>query len=188
VETSKYRKNLKTRRRKIYAMLVKSHQDYKQEIGVIESINDTENGGEMEEGANVRTQNKQTKCVEKVKDSSIVFEARLLACMEKLVDKMTKMESGFEDMENNIKEGVRETLAKFARDSKCKMDQRIESVNDEVDVISEPTHGHIQPSTDTVKCNSLNFETQIKYQSNSCHNEENVKEPEHSCGTSARTY
>jgi hypothetical protein len=81
-------------------------------------------------------------------------------------------------MENNIKEDVRETLAKLARDSECKMDQRIESVNDEVNVISEPTHGHVQIPTDTVKCNeSDNFETQITPQLNSCDSEENVIEP-----------
>jgi hypothetical protein len=37
----------------------------------MEGNNDTETGGEMEEGANVRTQNKQTKYVEKAKDSTI---------------------------------------------------------------------------------------------------------------------
>jgi hypothetical protein len=68
---------LKTRKWKIrvYARLVKSHQYYKQEIEVMEGNNDTENGGEMEKGANVRTQIKQTKYVEKAKDSTIDTQA-----------------------------------------------------------------------------------------------------------------
>jgi hypothetical protein len=89
--------NLKTRKWKIYARLVKSHQYYKQEIEIMEGINYTENGGEMEEGANVRTQNKQTKYVEKVKDSTTDTQAMWLTFMGKMEDRMMKWDSQFED-------------------------------------------------------------------------------------------
>jgi hypothetical protein len=148
----------------------------------MEGINDTENGGEIEEGANVRTQNKQTKYVEKVKDSTIDFEATLLACMKRIDDGMTKMKSEFKDilteMENNIKENVREAITSVTNDMHRRVDQIIESEKDEVNGISLPAHGRIQIQTVTAKCNeSENFETKLKHQSNSSHNEENVKEP-----------
>jgi hypothetical protein len=116
--------SLKSRKWKIYARLVKNHQYYKQKIEIMEGINYTENGGESEEGANVRTHNKQTKYVEKVKDSTTDTQAMWLTFMEKLEDRMTQMEkresefedrmtkreSEFEDrmtkMKNSIKEDV----------------------------------------------------------------------------------
>ena len=70
---------------------------------------------------------------------------------------MMKMESKVDDimtkMENNIKEDMRETLVALARDTECKLNQQIESVNNEVKVISVPTHGLVQFPTNTVKCN-----------------------------------
>ncbi|XP_023721005.1 uncharacterized protein LOC111871853 isoform X2 [Cryptotermes secundus] len=56
-------------------------------------------------------------------------------------------------MENSIKEDVREMLAAFARDSECKMNQRIESVNNEVKAVSERTHDQIQALTEVVRHN-----------------------------------
>jgi hypothetical protein len=165
-----------------------------EEIEVTEDINDIENGGEIEGGVNVRigqiietepelqTQSQQTKSVEKVKDSTIDFEARLLACMKKLEDGMTKMNSEFKDIltetENNIKENVREPITSVTKDMHRRVDQIIESEKDEVNGISLPTHSRIQIQTDTAKCNeSEKSKTQLKHQSSSSHNEEKVKEP-----------
>jgi hypothetical protein len=57
----------------------------------MEGINDTENGGEVKEGSNVRTQNKQSKYIEKVKDSETDMQAMLLIFMERIEDRMTRM-------------------------------------------------------------------------------------------------
>ena len=76
----------------------------------MEGINDTENGGEMEEGGNLRTQNKQTKCIENVKDSKIDWQAILTYMESKFDDIMTRVE-------NSIKEDLREMLAALTRDS-----------------------------------------------------------------------
>jgi hypothetical protein len=110
------------------------------------------------------------------------FEDRMMKWDSELKDRRMKWDSEFKDrmtkMENSIKEDWREMLSEVVRNSECKMNERTESVNNEVKVISVSTHGHIQIPTDTAKCNeSENFETQRKYQSNSGHSEENVKEP-----------
>ncbi|XP_033607510.1 uncharacterized protein LOC117282344 [Cryptotermes secundus] len=140
-----------------------------EKIEVTEGISDTENGGEIEEGVNVKseqieetepqlqTRNQQTKSVEKRdKDSTIDIPAMLLTFMEILEDRMMKMENdrgNGSKMENSIKEDVHEMLAAFARDSECKMNQQINSANNEVKVVSERTHGQIQALTEVVRHN-----------------------------------
>jgi hypothetical protein len=51
----------------------------------MEGINDTENGGQIEEGANLRTHNKQTKSVKRGEsdDSPIDLQATFLSFLEK---------------------------------------------------------------------------------------------------------
>jgi hypothetical protein len=76
----------------------------------MEGNNDTENGGEMEEGANLRTQNKQMKGVEK--KNSTVDRREMILFMKKFDDRMMKMENMVEEngrkMENLIQENGRE--------------------------------------------------------------------------------
>jgi hypothetical protein len=82
----------------------------------MEGTNDTENGGETEEGANLRTHNKQTKDVEK-KNSTADPREMILLYMKKFDDQMTKMENVVEEnmrkmgnMNNMIKENGHEIM------------------------------------------------------------------------------
>jgi hypothetical protein len=110
------------------------------------------------------------------------FEDRMTKWDTELKDRNMKWDSEFKDrmtkMENSIKEDWREMLSEVVRNLECKMNERTESVNNGGNVISEPTHGHIQIPIDTVRDDkSENFVTQIKHQSSSCDSEVNVEEP-----------
>jgi hypothetical protein len=104
----------------------------------------------MEEGTNLWTQNKQTKYVEKVKDSKIDWQTS--SCMEKFEDRMTNMENSIKEqgrqmreMRNRIEKHVREAVASVT----IRMAQLIESEKDKIK-ISVRIHDHIQTLTGTV--------------------------------------
>jgi hypothetical protein len=123
----------------------------------MEGIDDTENGGEMEVGAN-----KQTKDVEK--KNSIVDQREMILWFMKKIDRMIKMESKFEDrmikMENRIIEYVRVVVSSITTDMQCRLDQTLESKKEESKIISVPTPGRIKTSMDTVQCDKSEDITQ----------------------------
>jgi gas vesicle protein len=53
-------------------------------------------------------------------------------------------------------------LAAFVKDSEYRMKQRIESVSNEVKVISERAHSQIQALTEVVRCNKSESNSNVK--------------------------
>jgi hypothetical protein len=138
----------------------------------MEGLNDTENWGEAEEGTNLRSQNEQ-------------LVAKLLPFMERLENRMfemetimLRMENRASGMENRIEENKREILTSLTKDVEDRTNQQIEPSNNKVKMMSERTHGLIQPPTEEGQSDrSKSSQAQIERQSSSFHNDEDVERP-----------
>jgi ElaB/YqjD/DUF883 family membrane-anchored ribosome-binding protein len=122
----------------------------------MKGINDMENGGEMEEGAELQcqhtveievagqTQKGRTESVEKGENSMADMRAMLLSITEMLKEDISERKEERREM--------RISLDKIVIDFQHRMNQRIQSKIDKVKIISERTHGQIQKSIETMQC------------------------------------
>jgi hypothetical protein len=153
-----------------------------------EGTNNIENGGEMEEGAELRcqqtvgieiavqaqTQDEQTESVKEGENSITDVQAMFLFIKETLEEHGDKIKN---IMEENRRE-MWTSMDKIVMDFQHRINQRTESNKDEVKIISERTHSQIQTSTEMVQyCESESFQGASEWQPSSFHREGDVKKP-----------